>query len=324
MSETTLRVGLVGAGGIGKIHLARYANVSRAALAAVCDPVEGAAQAAAEGIGAAAYSSLDEMLTHEKLDAVDICTPTSVHAVAAHRAIEAGLHVLCEKPLAQDPTTARSIVDAAAARGVLLMTAFCHRFHPPILEVKDLIDRGEMGTITMFRNRFAGPNPTVGQSWFSKKAMAGGGAFLDTSIHSIDLFRFLVGEVDRVQAMMHRTNPAVREVEDTAIALVSTADGRMGVIEACWSLPGGVNVVEVYGTEGVAMIHYWDGFPSQYKTHGVNDWAGLNESGPDRFTREIQHFVDACLGISPLHVTGADGLRAVEIAAQAYEAAGWG
>ncbi len=142
MSEKTLRVGLVGAGGIGKIHLARYPKVSRASLIAVCDPVEGAAQAAAEGIGAAAYSSLEAMLQAEKLDAVDICTPTSVHAEAAHRAIDAGLHVLCEKPLAQDPQTARSIVDAAAARGVLLMNAFCHRFHPPIMQVKSLIDRG--------------------------------------------------------------------------------------------------------------------------------------------------------------------------------------
>ncbi len=176
----------------------------------------------------------------------------------------------------------------------------------------------------MFRNRFAGPNPTVAQSWFSKKAMAGGGAFLDTSIHSIDLFRLLVGEVDRVEAMMHRTNSAIQEVEDTAIALVSTADGRMGVIEACWSLQGGVNVVEVYGTEGVAMIHYWDGFPSQYKGRGMTDWTKLEESGPDRFTGEIQHFVDACLGSVPLQVTGTDGLRAVEIAAQAYEKAGWG
>jgi predicted dehydrogenase len=159
--------------------------------------------------------------------------------------------------------------------------------------------------------------------WFSRKEISGGGAFLDTSIHSVDLFRFLVGEVVSVHAVMRRTNPAVAEVEDTAIALLSTADHRMGVVESSWSLEGGYNVVEVYGTDGAAMVHYWDGLKSRIKTRGSKEWKPLPEGGPDRFAREIQHFVDACGGSVALSVTGEDGLRALEIASDAYRSAGF-
>lgn len=322
MSNQTLRVGLIGAGGIGRTHLASYERVREARIVAVTDINEEIARAAAQQVGASAFPSVEEMLGQIELDAVDICTPPVAHLDAALLAIEKGLHVLCEKPLAHHPDAARKMVQAAEAKGVKLMTAFCHRFHPPIVALKRLIDAGELGEIVMFRNRFAGPFKGVEERWFSDKEVAGGGVLMDTSVHSIDLFRFLVGEVARVQAVTRQTNPAIGEVEDTAIALLSTSDKRMGVVEASWVLAAGFNVVEVYGTEGAAMVHYWDGFKSRYKTNKMDDWQPLEEVGPDRFVGEIQHFVDACLGRAELQVTGYDGLRAVEIVYEAYASQG--
>ncbi len=318
MSNQTLRVGLVGAGGIGRTHLASYDRVREARIVAVTDINEEIARAAAQQVGADAFRSVEEMLDRCELDAVDICTPPVAHLDAALPAIERGLHVLCEKPLAHHPDAARKMVQAAQAKGVKLMTAFCHRFHPPIMALKRLIDAGELGEVVMFRNRFAGPFKGVEERWFSDKEVAGGGVLMDTSVHSIDLFRLLVGEVVRVQAVTRQTNPAIGEVEDTAIALLSTSDNRMGVVEASWVLAAGFNVVEVYGTEGAAMVHYWDGFKSRYKTNKMDDWQPLEEVGPDRFVGEIQHFVDACLGRTELQVTGYDGLRAVEVVYEAY------
>lgn len=318
MSNQTLRVGLVGAGGIGRTHLASYDRVREARIVAVTDINEEIARAAAQQVGADAFRSVEEMLDRCELDAVDICTPPVAHLDAALPAIERGLHVLCEKPLAHHPDAARKMVQAAESKGVKLMTAFCHRFHPPIMALKRLIDAGELGEVVMFRNRFAGPFKGVEERWFSDKEVAGGGVLMDTSVHSIDLFRFLVGEVTRVQAVTRQTNPAIGEVEDTAIALLSTSDNRMGVVEASWVLAAGFNVVEVYGTEGAAMVHYWDGFKSRYKTNKMDDWQPLEEVGPDRFVGEIQHFVDACLGRTELQVTGYDGLRAVEVVYEAY------
>lgn len=318
MSNQTLRVGLVGAGGIGRTHLASYDRVREARIVAVTDINEEIARAAAQQLGVDAFRSVEEMLDQCELDAVDICTPPVAHLDAALPAIERGLHVLCEKPLAHHPDAAQRMVQAAESKGVKLMTAFCHRFHPPIMALKRLIDAGELGEVVMFRNRFAGPFKGVEERWFSDKEVAGGGVLMDTSVHSIDLFRFLVGEVVRVQAVTRQTNPAIGEVEDTAIALLSTSDNRMGVVEASWVLAAGFNVVEVYGTEGAAMVHYWDGFKSRYKTNKMDDWQPLEEVGPDRFVGEIQHFVDACLGRTELQVTGYDGLRAVEVVYEAY------
>lgn len=318
MSSHTLRVGLIGAGGIGRTHLASYERVREAQIVAIVDIDEETARTAAQRVGAQAFRDVEQMLHHVEVDAVDICTPPSAHLEVASLAIEHGLHVLCEKPLAHQPNAARQMVRAAEEKGVKLMTAFCHRFHPPIVALKRLIELGELGEVVMFRNRFAVPLKGVEERWFSDKEVAGGGVLMDTSVHSIDLFRFLVGEVARVQAVTRQTNPAIREVEDTAIALLSTADNRMGVVEASWVLAAGFNVVEVYGTEGAAMVHYWDGFKSRYKTNKMDDWQPLDESGPDRFAGEIQHFVDACLGRTELQVTGYDGLRAVEIVYEAY------
>ncbi|MEJ5253128.1 MAG: Gfo/Idh/MocA family oxidoreductase [Chthonomonadetes bacterium] len=321
MSNQTLRVGLIGAGGIGRTHLASYERVREAQIVAIADINEDLARAAAQQVGAQAFQHVEQMLEQVELDAVDICTPPSAHLEAALLAIERGLNVLCEKPLAHHPDAAREMVRAAEEKGVKLMTAFCHRFHPPVVALKRLIEAGELGEVVMFRNRFAGPFKGVEERWFSDKEIAGGGVLMDTSVHSIDLFRFLVGEVARVQAVVRQTNPAIGEVEDTAIALLATEDNRMGVVEASWSLAAGFNVVEVYGTEGVGMVHYWDGFKSRYKTLKMDDWQPLEEVGPDRFVGEIQHFVDACLGRAPLQVTGYDGLRAVEIVYEAYRVA---
>jgi len=321
VSNHTLRVGLIGAGGIGRTHLASYDRVREAQIVAVVDINEQIARNAARQVGAQAFDSVEQMLNEIELDAVDICTPPAAHLEAALPAIERGLHVLCEKPLAHHPDAAREIVSAAEKKGVKLMTAFCHRFHPPVMALKRLIDAGELGEVVMFRNRFAGPFTGVEERWFSDKEVAGGGVLMDTSVHSVDLFRFLVGEVSRVQAVIRQTSPAIGEVEDTAIALLSTEDGRMGVVEASWVLVAGFNVVEVYGTEGAAMVHYWDGFKSRYKTNRMEDWQPLEEVGPDRFVGELQHFVDACLGRAPLQVTGFDGLRAVEVVYEAYRAA---
>src|SRR5579872_3114247 len=169
MTTDHLRVGLIGAGGIGKTHLASYAKVEGASIAAVCDPAESSAHAAADQAGAPAYGDVEAMLHETELDAVDICTPTAFHVPSAMLAIEHGLHVLCEKPLATDLETALELVRAAGEKNVLLMTAFCHRFHPPIAFVKKLIMDGKMGEVVMFRNRFAGPNPGVKNTWFSRK-----------------------------------------------------------------------------------------------------------------------------------------------------------
>lgn len=313
MSE--LRIGVVGCGGIGAVHLRSWARVGGVRVAAACDPDLSRAEAA----GVASYPDLESMLASEELDAVDVCTPPNLHASAATAALRRGIPVLCEKPLARTPDEAAEIVRAAEGSGTLLMTAFCHRFHPPVEFVYGLIQDGTLGRVLMFRNRFGTRFNGVEDRWFSKRDVAGGGTLMDTSVHSVDLFRHLVGEVASSSAATGTFHPAIRDVEDSAALLLKAENGAIGVIEASWMTPWSANVVEVYGENGAAVIDYDTGV-TRYRLQGDADWTTADVPGKDRFEEELRHFAAVLRGEAEPRVTGRDGLRAVEVIYQGYGA----
>lgn len=314
-----LKVAVIGCGGMGKVHLARWANVSGAQMVAVCDADAAAATQAATTYGSEAHTDWRELVDRHGLDVVDICTPPNQHAEIALRALGNNINVLCEKPLARTPDEARQMVEKAYESGRVLMTALCHRFHPPILFAKEMIENDDLGKIIMFRNRFSGHLVGVENKWFSDPDIAGGGSLLDTAVHSIDLFRYLVGEVASATGRIGRFNPNVR-VEDSSAVVLQADNGALGVIESSWSTPGGSNVVELYGTAGACIVDY-DTNQVRYKTADMPVWETKTIEGPDRFQREIDHFSDAVRGLQHLMVTGHDGLRANEIIAEIYASA---
>jgi predicted dehydrogenase len=311
MSE--LKIGVVGCGGIGAVHVRSWAKVDGARVAAACDADLERARAA----GAPAYDDFARMLDEQPLDAVDICTPPHLHAPLALEALGRGLPVLCEKPLARNPEEARRIVGAAEKAGVLLMTAFCHRFHPPVEAVHELIRNGTLGRVLMFRNRFGTRFAGVEDRWFSDREIAGGGALMDTSVHSVDLFRHLVGEVAQAAGALASFNPAITDVEDSAAILLTADTGAIGVIEASWMTPWSANVVEVYGENGAAVIDY-DSGQTRYRLQGAEVWKEIPNTNGDRFVEELRHFAAVLRGETGPRVTGQDGLRAVEVIYQAY------
>jgi predicted dehydrogenase len=319
-----LRIGVIGCGGIGAVHLRSWAQVADAQVVAVCDAdPQRANQAAAAIQGAHAHTDFHEMLANEQLDAVDICTPPHLHTPAALAAIGHGLAVLSEKPLARNPEEARQIVEAAEAKGTMLMTAFCHRFHPPVEAVKALLDEGKLGRVVMFRNRFGAHFKGVETRWFSDRELAGGGSLMDTSVHSIDLFRYLVGEVTAVTGAFATFNSTLQitpgAVEDSAAILLRAEGGAIGVIESSWQTPFSANVVEIYGETGAAVIDY-DKDEARYQLEGGSGWVAIPREARDRFAEEVRHFAAVIRGEATPRMTGRDGLRAVEIIYDAYAA----
>lgn len=312
MSE--LRIGVIGCGGIGAVHLRSWAKVEGARVVAACDVDATRAEAA----GGKVYTDWESLLASEELDALDICTPPNLHADVAVAALSKGIPTLCEKPLARNPEEARRITAAAEASGTLLMTAFCHRFEPGVEFVRGLIDDGTLGRVLMFRNRFGTRFNGVESRWFSNGEVAGGGTLMDTSIHSVDLFRHLVGEVAAVAGANRTFNPAIHGVEDSAAILLTAESGAIGVIEASWMTPWSANVVEVYGENGAAVIDYDNG-QTRYRLQGGDAWVTMPADDRSRFVEELRHFAAVLRGEQPsLRVTGQDGLRAVEVIHQAY------
>ena len=313
-----LRIGIIGAGGMGGTHARAYQADGRACLSAVMDRDPAQAQRLAAQLGARDYASLDRKLEREHLNLVSICTPPASHAETALAALGAGCHVLCEKPLALDGAQARQMVAAARRARRLLVTAFCHRFHEPVMLAREWLHKGKIGKLLQFRNRFAGLIPMAGR-WFSDPALAGGGAIIDTSIHSIDLFRYLVGDPVSVSA---RTACLVQEiaVEDSSFILLQTACGAIGSIEACWSSPVSESVIELWGANGMIVVNYSEPGP-RYRTPGMKAWRRVKPTGPDRFQLQARHMLDCVLGVRQPLVTGEDGLWAARVADAAYRSA---
>lgn len=313
-----MRVAIIGAGGIAREHKRGYARLDGVELVGACDTADAARTCVETEWGAAAYATVAELLDAEKPDAVSICSPPKFHVEAALACLERGVAVLCEKPMARNAEEAEVIASAARKADVPLMMAFCHRFHPPVMKVKEAIDAGRLGRVVMFRNRFGGKQDMTGR-WFADPDVAGGGALMDTAVHSVDLFRFLVGDAQWVTGAT--ADLAGRyDLEDSGIITLGTADGAFGVIEASWSTPASANVIEVYGTDGAAVVDYSTG-ETKILGKGETAWETFTWEGPDRFEREVEAFVEAVKAKTAAPITGEDGLAANRILDAAYRSA---
>ena len=198
------RVGVIGCGSIMKTaHLPAYKQMIEKndpiVVEAYCDikPEQ------LEGLEGRLYTDVDEMLSKEqgKLDFIDICVPTYLHAEIAIKAMEAGFHVLSEKPMARTIEQGQQMIDAAKRTGKLLMCAYCNRFYDAARYIHDLIRSGELGAVRNAEfSREGGPAPTGTDMWF-RDANLSGGAMLDLHIHDVDMIRWMFGMPKAVSAV---------------------------------------------------------------------------------------------------------------------------
>lgn len=320
MSETgsTPRVGVIGIGTIGRTHIRTWKAVGVAPVAYADANAEALAVTVAEHGGEGFADGLD-LIRSGKVDLISVCTPPVFHRDLVIAALEAGVAVLCEKPMARTLDDAEAMQAAAERTGTLFTVGFCHRFQPHLEVLKAMIHDGELGTIMSYRNRFAGHKADAEQTWFANPAIAGGGVLADTSVHSIDMFRYLVGEPVAVHAFTSTRETELGpklEVDDTAALLLQTADGAIGVIESSWRTPGAEWSVAVYGTGGTAYVDYQDltltvvGLDRQSRVIAVPEG--------DRFQREFAHLLACWRGEATPRVTSADGLAANRILDAAY------
>lgn len=313
------RVAVVGAGRISAVHFTGY-EAAGAEIAAVVDVDESRARERAEPYGANVYTDMAEMLANERLDAVSIVTPPFAHAEQVILAAQHGLHIFSEKPFAMSSAQARTMLDAVEQAGVTLAVNFAHRYFEGTTVVKDMIADGTLGTIHSVRVRFGVDYTENTRSWIYTKDLAGGGTFFDTASHGLDLYRFLIADIDRVYAVSRQT-AASPEVEDLGAWIVESDENpAFGLLESDWPTPGADYGWSVHGSNGAAYADYE--LPGiRYRLKGETDWSVIDlpkTAVADRFTRAVADFLD-CIdsGTSPI-ATGADGLRSLEIIEAAY------
>jgi predicted dehydrogenase len=316
-----LKIGIVGCGGISRFHSKPYQKAG-AQIALVYDVNRSAAETLAKESGAQVADSLDAMTKPGVLDAVSVCTPPAFHLENCLPFVRARFPVLCEKPLEISVPRAKRLAAEVKKRRTIFMTAYCHRFHPPILEAKKLIESGTLGKPLLFRNMFAGKFIIKGNHRANPK-FSGGGCVADNAAHAVDIFRFLMGDVVAVQAQIASLTQK-EAVEDFGLVALRGRNGCFGEIICSYSTPHATNYVEVLCEKGVVTVSYWiAGRPDiTYRIEGEKEERTVDVSQiPDRFTAEIGQFLECVRTGNKPSITAEDGLASAKIIAAAYASA---
>ena len=312
MSAPDIRVGIIGCGMITqRSHAPGFANVPGVAIAALCDPVEDRTAKVREEHApqAAVFSDYRDMLEAGLVDAVSVATPVFLHCPMTLEALNAGCHVLCEKPMAMSQEQSARMVAAARAAGKVLQINLSRRYDPFYRTVARLIAENRVGEprhLRAIRVHTTAPDQgwAPGASWFVTRSQ-GGGIVGDIGVHVGDMMQWYCGEVQSVCALTATRRPDV-DVVDNATALLSFRSGATGVLELSWTSPVNHMSFEVHGSEGVLYAGA-PGEPLQIRRPDGDPVDIPPEQFDPQGRNSFQCFADAVAGREPTPVPGETG-----------------
>ncbi len=229
-----LRVGIIGAGDISSYHAEAYLKLPDVEICAFADPVTSKAEKLCARFGGKVFSSLDEVLDEGDADIIDICSPDFLHTVQAEKALKAGKHVLCEKPIGLRLGEAERVVKLAEESGSVFMVGQVLRFFPEYEWIRSFISRGILGASKSVYAARLNPYP-FWRGWFSDPRLSSGAA-ADLLVHDADFCHWVFGPVDRVAALgLKDENGIWNHVQ----VLAAFESGVTAAFEASYSMPGG-------------------------------------------------------------------------------------
>jgi predicted dehydrogenase len=254
-----LRVGIAGFGYTGQLHCEACRRLPGVEVVAIADP---AADLSRVPAGVTAYADYLDLLSLD-LDTIHICLPTAIHAEAACLALQAGLHVLIEKPIATSMVEAEHMMSEAEKAGRQIYTGMTHRFYPEIREAKKRVEDGKIGDLVTIRDsilEYAGL--LGGPSWYRSRKLAGGGIVLSSGVHLVDRVTWFFGR-SPISVSGALSNALLRgEVEDTAqMCLLFDPPGGAQITFAWLPEPHPLICdLELIGTRGSIVVHTWQGY----------------------------------------------------------------
>jgi UDP-N-acetylglucosamine 3-dehydrogenase len=313
-----MKVGIVGAGFIGAIHLSAYANMPEVEVVGVADALPEIAATGAAVVGARAYSSYEDLVSAEEVEIVDICLPTAYHRDLALKAAREGKHVIVEKPLARTLEDAEAIIEAFSGDAGQLFVGHVVRFFPEYAKIKAMVDAGDLGTVGVARTSRRSPFLTGWNDWYADWRISGG-ILLDLVIHDFDFLRWALGEVERVYAK----GVLGREYNrlDYALVTLRFASGAIAHVEGQWGYPGPFNYsIEVAGSRALVSIDSTEPAPVQL----LGGATGSGESpdvvtGKSPFQTELEHFIRCIATGEKPAVDARDAYEALRIGLAATE-----
>jgi len=321
-----LRAAIIGCGLIGTKRAKALNGVK---LVAVADSDVGRARKlAAVGGPCAAESDWRKVVGREDVDMVFVATSNDCLVPAALSAVEAGKHVLVEKPGARNADELAPLVEAARSAGVVVKVGFNHRFHPALLKAKSVVDSGALGKLMYVRARYGhGGRLGMEREWRADRSRAGGGEMLDQGVHLIDLSRWFLGEFTEVSGHIG-TFFWPMEVEDNGFALLKTAAGQVAFLHASCTEWKNMFSFEIYGRDGKLQV---DGLGGSYGVERLTWYRMLRQMGPPETTiweypfedrswnEELSNFLECIAGRAKVCGGLEDAQKALEIVGRVYE-----
>lgn len=328
MARKTVRIGLVGVGAAAQInHIPAIKKSEGLELVALCDrDPEKSSRVAQKFSIPRSHDRLEDMLADEEIDAVDICTPNFLHAPMGIAALEAGKHVLCERPLARDATEAAAMIKASKKAGRVLMCALQHRFRPDSQLLRTFVQKGDLGEVYHAKTGWLRQRTEwESEQWRRQKRESGGGVVLDLGFQMLDLALWILGSpsVTSVTASLHRSKK--NEVEDSATAFLRLQSGATLTLEVTWGLlmEKDFAYVNLYGAGGAAL---WNPLRVHKGMHGtlVNVTPTL-EPARNQYKHSVEaqiaHFGDVLRkGIKP-QASAEEALPVMELMDAIYKSA---
>jgi UDP-N-acetylglucosamine 3-dehydrogenase len=303
-----VRVGVIGVGAWGKNHVRVFSELKEASLVGIVDRDVQRVKSYAQKFNTTHYTNAEELLQQEDVDAVTICTPTVTHADLALQAIEAGKHLLLEKPMTDTVQQAQRVIDAAKSANTTLMVGFVERFNPSVETAAKIIDEEKVGELVLGSARRLGP--------FVPGRVADIGIIKDMAIHDIDIARFLAKQdATSVYAI---AGQLYHKYEDYANLVIRFNDKPTFFLECNWLTPHKMRGLNITGSQGVISLDYI----SQEVTLGTSQRVQKSTTQWDEpLKHELSHFVKCVAENKNPSTSGSDGLEALRIAEAALKSA---
>lgn len=297
-----MRIGVVGLGNMGKNHVRVFSSIKECNLTAIADINAEVAKNIGNQYGVESFTDYKLML--DKIDAVSIAVPTSLHYEVASFFIKNGVHCFIEKPIAKTLEEAKELIKLAERHGVKLMVGHIERFNPAVGKMKEIIDKGMLGKILVVNARRVGPFPP---------RIMDVGIIIDLAIHDIDVLRYVYG---REPLRVYSKHGSIKSnCEDYAVILLDFGDG-VGCIESNWFTPHKIRTVVVTGTEAILFLDYIEQsiviYNSQWKME-----PKINKEEPLKL--ELEHFVKCVRENREPITSGEEGLKNLMVAYRALE-----
>lgn len=331
--------GIVGAGSIADFHAKAIKSLDNAELSGICGTNSEKVKALAGKYSCKIFSSPGEMIKSGSIDIISIATPSGAHLEPAVEAARNGKHVICEKPLEVTLDRIDEMIEAHKKSGTKLGGIFNYRYNEAVRELKRAVDNNRFGTVTnasvyipWWRS-----DEYYDSSWRGTKALDGGGALMNQSIHMIDMLQYIMGPVSSLFAYTATLGHPQIEVEDTAVAVLEFAGNATGVVYGTTaSYPGQFRRIEITGTDGTVIMeensfrvwHFRNSVPDdsriieKYST--IEGGGGVSDPMAIPFephARNIAAFIESVEGDKPFEVDGAEARKAVEIILGIYKSA---